>query len=423
MAPSAAAATSTSASPLSRLLLSLPNPSVKLPVSSPSRNAGAAVAAKNNTPGIVLRRREAVSAVLSAAILSRVLPAVAEASGGECPLEVAPNGLAFCDRVVGTGAAAEQGQLIKVSTTRTCPPVAADEATSRVLANLAVCSSTQAHYTGRLEDGTVFDSSYKRGKPLTFRVGVGEVIKGWDQGIVGGEGIPPMLAGGKRSLRLPPELGYGARGAGCRGWEPTSCVIPPNSTLLFDVETQDMLKSKLILEDDFGWTLPSMGSNSDQSNTDTKGNLKYIGGVDISFSKEDPSTACAALVVLDAGTLEVVHEEFDVVRLQVPYIPGFLAFREVLMVDGNGLLHPRGFGLACHLGVLAGLPTIGVGKNAMRSCPGSSKPIYISVGHRISLDSAIGIVKFCSNYRIPEPIRQADIRSKVFLQKHQKLKE
>jgi len=123
MAPSAAAAAAATASPLSRLLLSLPNPSVKLPVSSPSRNAGAAVAAKNSTPVVALRRREAVAAVLSAAILSRVLPAAAEASGGECPLEVAPNGLAFCDRVVGTGAAAEQGQLIKVSTTaRTCPP-------------------------------------------------------------------------------------------------------------------------------------------------------------------------------------------------------------------------------------------------------------------------------------------------------------
>uniref|UniRef100_A0A0D3GJM1 peptidylprolyl isomerase n=1 Tax=Oryza barthii TaxID=65489 RepID=A0A0D3GJM1_9ORYZ len=203
MAPSAAAAAAAAtASPLSRLLLSLPNPSVKLPVSSPSRNAGAAVAAKNQHP----RRRPPPARGRGRPILSHVLPAAAEASGGECPLEVAPNGLAFCDRVVGTGAAAEQGQLIK------------------------------AHYTGRLEDGTVFDSSYKRGKPLTFRVGVGEVIKGWDQGIVGGEGIPPMLAGGKRSLRLPPELAYGARGAGCRGWEPTSCVIPPNSTLLFDVE-------------------------------------------------------------------------------------------------------------------------------------------------------------------------------------------
>lgn len=89
-----------------------------------------------------------------------------------------------------------------------------------------------------------------------------------------------------------------------------------------------MLKNKLILEDDFEWSLPSMRSNSDQSNT--RGKLQYIGGVDISFLKEDPSMACAAVVVLDADTLEVVHEEFDVVQLQVPYIPGFLAFREVL---------------------------------------------------------------------------------------------
>ncbi|KAK3131020.1 hypothetical protein QOZ80_6BG0501030 [Eleusine coracana subsp. coracana] len=148
------------------------------------------------------------------------------------------------------------------------------------------------------------------------------------------------------------------------------------------VNTQDMLKRKLVLDDDFDWSLPSAGSCSD--NDDVRGKLKYVAGVDISFLKEDPSMACAAVVVLDASTLEVVHEEFDVVQLQVPYIPGFLAFREapillglleklkrnvhnfypqLLMVDGNGLLHPRGFGLACHLGVLADIPTIGIGKN------------------------------------------------------------
>jgi peptidylprolyl isomerase len=91
----------------------------------------------------------------------------------------------------------------------------------------------QAHYTGKLESGQVFDSSYNRGKPLTFRIGVGEVISGWDQGILGTDGIPPMLAGGKRTLRIPPQLAYGDRGAGCRLG---SCLIPPNSTLLFDVE-------------------------------------------------------------------------------------------------------------------------------------------------------------------------------------------
>ncbi|WOL01464.1 endonuclease V isoform X5 [Canna indica] len=80
----------------------------------------------------------------------------------------------------------------------------------------------------------------------------------------------------------------------------------------------------------------------------------------------------------------------------------------LLMVDGNGLLHPRGLGLACHLGILANLPTIGIGKNAMRSSLGSSKPIYVSIGHRLSLDStvAVVVVKACCKYRIPEPIRK-----------------
>ncbi|XP_028230983.1 peptidyl-prolyl cis-trans isomerase FKBP13, chloroplastic-like [Glycine soja] len=91
----------------------------------------------------------------------------------------------------------------------------------------------QAHYVGRLENGKVFDSSYNRGKPLCFRVGVGEVIKGWDEGIIGGDGVPPMLAGGKRTRKIPPELGYGSREAGGRGG---SCIIPPDSVLLFDVE-------------------------------------------------------------------------------------------------------------------------------------------------------------------------------------------
>ncbi|QCD83770.1 peptidylprolyl isomerase [Vigna unguiculata] len=104
-----------------------------------------------------------------------------------CEFQVAPSGLAFCDKLVGAGPQAVKGQLIK------------------------------AHYVGRLENGKVFDSSYNRGKPLTFRVGVGEVIKGWDEGIIGGDGVPPMLAGGKRTLKIPPELGYGSRGAGCRG--------------------------------------------------------------------------------------------------------------------------------------------------------------------------------------------------------------
>ena len=78
------------------------------------------------------------------------------------------------------------------------------------------------HYQGRLEDGTVFDDSHKRGEPISFTLGKGQVIKGWEQGIEG------MVVGEKRVLTIPPELGYGANGAGD--------VIPPNATLIFDVE-------------------------------------------------------------------------------------------------------------------------------------------------------------------------------------------
>ena len=96
------------------------------------------------------------------------------------------------DVVVGTGAEATPGQTVSV------------------------------HYTGWLTNGTKFDSSVDRGQPFVFPLGAGRVIKGWDVGVTG------MKIGGKRKLTIPPEMGYGARGAGG--------VIPPNATLVFDVE-------------------------------------------------------------------------------------------------------------------------------------------------------------------------------------------
>ncbi|GAB4147495.1 MAG: hypothetical protein Fur0046_25750 [Cyanobacteria bacterium J069] len=102
------------------------------------------------------------------------------------------SGLKYVELVEGTGAQPQSGQTVIV------------------------------HYTGTLEDGTKFDSSRDRNQPFSFRLGVGQVIRGWD------EGLSTMRVGGRRQLIIPPDLGYGARGAGG--------VIPPNATLVFDVE-------------------------------------------------------------------------------------------------------------------------------------------------------------------------------------------
>jgi len=107
-------------------------------------------------------------------------------------VETTPSGLKYIELKEGTGAIPKAGQTVTV------------------------------HYTGTLENGKKFDSSLDRNQPFSFKLGVGQVIKGWD------EGLSTMRVGEKRQLIIPPDLGYGARGAGG--------VIPPNATLIFEVE-------------------------------------------------------------------------------------------------------------------------------------------------------------------------------------------
>lgn len=231
---------------------------------------------------------------------------------------------------------------------------------------------------------------------------------------------------------------------------------------------QNKLKQSLICENTEEWQ--KEGAPFD--------NLNYVGGVDISFVKTSMTQACASLIVCSYPDMEVTYEDCEMIELTAPYISGFLAFREVgfflklleklkneqpeimpqvIMVDGNGILHPRGFGTASHLGVLSGIPCIGVAKKlmqvdglekneqhaakiaelksggdtfsligssgkllgkAVRSCNKSSNPVYVSVGHRIHIDTAVKLIHLCSHYRIPEPIRQADIRSREYLRQN-----
>ncbi len=177
----------------------------------------------------------------------------------------------------------------------------------------------------------------------------------------------------------------------------------------------------------------------------------HVTGVDVAYDDERDVVAAAA-VVLDASTLEVVAEATAVGRISFPYVPGLLAFREIptvlaaldalprppglVVCDGYGLAHPRRFGLASHLGVLTGLPTIGVAKNPFTFTyddPGpergaaspllagteevgralrtrdSVKPVFVSVGHRVSLDNACAhTLALTPEYRLPETTRRAD---------------
>lgn len=184
-----------------------------------------------------------------------------------------------------------------------------------------------------------------------------------------------------------------------------------------------------------------------------------VTGVDVAYDDERDLVAAAA-VVLDARTLEVVEEATAVGRVSFPYIPGLLAFREIptvlaalnaleagpglVVCDGYGQAHPRRFGLAGHLGVLTGLPVVGVAKNpftftyeqpgkrrgssapllagqeevgrALRTRDGV-KPVFVSVGHRVTLDNACAhTLALTPRYRLPETTRHADSLCRAALQ-------
>ncbi|MEU1889057.1 endonuclease V [Micromonospora sp. WMMD987] len=176
-----------------------------------------------------------------------------------------------------------------------------------------------------------------------------------------------------------------------------------------------------------------------------------VAGLDVAYA-EDGDRLAAAVTVLDAATLEVVDRAVSVGRPAFGYVPGLFAFRELpallaaldrltirpelLVCDGHGLAHPRRFGLACHLGVVTGLPAIGVGKTPLVgtwSGPGPRrgdsaplvdagevvgrvlrtrdgvKPVFVSVGHRMGLDNAVDqVLTLTPRFRLPETTRTAD---------------
>lgn len=172
--------------------------------------------------------------------------------------------------------------------------------------------------------------------------------------------------------------------------------------------------------------------------------IKHICGVDVSY-RGNKAFSCA--IVLERKNLSLADSVCKEFNVENPYIPSLLFLREadpalavlekldydLLMVDGHGLLHPRGFGLACYVGMKVDRPTIGVGKSLLCGTvierrdsqivmiygkragmvvKTATKPVYVSVGHKVSLRTAVKIVREVSKYRIPEPLRLADTYSR-----------
>jgi deoxyribonuclease V len=212
----------------------------------------------------------------------------------------------------------------------------------------------------------------------------------------------------------------------------TKLHTPWNLTPREAIHLQEDLRNRVIWEDRF------------------KG-IRYLAGADLAF---DPASnlAFAGVIVYRFPELEEVERRMARRRLRFPYVPGLLSFREgpvlvaafgrlnvtpdLVLIDGHGLAHPRRFGIACHIGVLFDKPTIGCAKSLLvgehdelaetagatrplihkGECVGMAlrtrdhvKPIYVTIGHRVSLESAVQLVKQCvDGFRIPKPTREAD---------------
>lgn len=168
---------------------------------------------------------------------------------------------------------------------------------------------------------------------------------------------------------------------------------------------------------------------------------RYIAGVDQSFFE---NKIISAIVVVDSESMEVIEMKYAIDEVSMPYISGYLSYREcpaalksysllekkpdIIMVDGNGILHPRKIGFASHLGILLDMPTIGVAKSLLLGdvvndkivvegetlaviihTREGSKPIYVSPGHRITISKCAEIVKSCLNqkHKLPLPLQEA----------------
>lgn len=180
--------------------------------------------------------------------------------------------------------------------------------------------------------------------------------------------------------------------------------------------------------------------------------VSMVAGADLAIIKDQKKLVCG-IILFEFPELRVIEKVYSIVDEKFPYIPGLLSFREgpaileaygklevkpdILILDGQGTAHPRGFGIACHVGVILDIPTIGVAKKKLYGTfeepgmiPGkysplyskegetigavlrtkkNTKPVFVSPGHNIDLTASLEIVTQCARgYRVPEPTRQAD---------------